>query len=129
MPHLQFDINKKLNPSVRSKFYKKIIETFSQIMETGKDHIAISLREHSLKSLRLGRASSSDYVCIMNLDIREGRSLKQKRNLAIRYMEIVNELLEIKYQNQYLTYTGHNGLDFNLYEKQLKNWVKNDKPL
>ena len=129
MPHLQFDINKKLNPSVRSKFNKKIIETFSQIMETGKDHIAISLREHRLKSLRLGRASSSDYVCIMNLDIREGRSLKQKRNLAIRYMEIVNEILEIKYENQYLTYTGHNGLDFNLYEKQLKNWVKNDKPL
>lgn len=128
MPHLQFDINKKLNPTLRSKFNKKIIETFSQVMKTGKDHIAISLREHSLKSLRLGRAGSSDYVCIMNLDIREGRSLKQKRNLAVSYMEIVYEILEIKYENQYLTYTGHNGLDFNLYEKQLKDWVKNDKP-
>ena len=129
MPHLQFDINKKLNPSVRSKFNKKIIETFSQVMETGKDHIAISLREHSLKSLRLGRASCSDYICIMNLDIREGRSLKQKRKLAVRYMEIVYEILDVKYENQYLTYTGHNGLDFNLYEKQLKDWIKNDKPI
>ena len=129
MPHLQFDINKKLNPSVRSKFNKKIIETFSRVMETGKDHIAISLREHSLKSLRLGRASSSDYVCIMNLDIRKGRSYKQKRNLAISYMEIVREVLGIKHENQYLTYTDHNGLEFNLYEKSLKDWVKNDKPL
>ena len=93
-------------------------------METGKDHIAISLREHSLKSLRLGRAGSSDYVCIMNLDIRKGRSYKQKRNLAISYMEIVYEVLEIKYENQYLTYTDHDGLDFNLYEKSLKDWVK-----
>ena len=129
MPHLQFDINKKLNPSVRSKFNKKIIETFSQVMETGKDHIAISLREHNLKSLRLGRAGPSDYVCIMNLDIRKGRSDKQKRNLAISYMKIVYEVLEIKYENQYLTYTDHDGLDFNLYEKSLEDWVKNDKPL
>ena len=129
MPHLQFDINKKLNPKLRSKFNKKIIETFSQVMETGKDHIAISLREHSLKSLRLGRAGASDYVCIINLDIREGRSLKQKRKLAVRYMEIVYEILDVKYENQYLTYTGHNGLDFNLYEKQLKDWIKNDKPI
>ena len=44
-------------------------------------------------------------------------------------MEIVYEVLEIKYENQYLTYTDHNGLDFNLYEKSLKDWVKNDKPL
>ena len=129
MPHLQFDINKKLNPKLRSKFNKKIIETFSQVMETGKDHIAISLREHSLKRLRLGRAGSSDYVCIMNLDIRKGRSYKQKRNLAISYMEIVYEVLGIKYENQYLTYTDHKGLDFNLYEKSLKDWVRNDKPL
>ena len=129
MPHLQFDINKKLNPSVRSKFNKKIIETFSQVMKTGKDHIAISLREHSLKSLRLGRAGASDYVCIINLDIRKGRSYKQKRNLAISYMEIVYEVLGIKYENQYLTYTDHKGLDFNLYEKSLKDWVRNDKPL
>ena len=129
MPHLQFDINKKLNPKLRSKFNKKIIETFSQVMETGKDHIAISLREHSLKSLRLGRAGASDYVCIINLDIRKGRSYKQKRNLAISYMEIVYEVLGIKYENQYLTYTDHKGLDFNLYEKSLKDWVRNDKPL
>ena len=129
MPHLQFDINRKLNPKLRSKFNKKIIETFSQVMETGKDHIAISLREHSLKSLRLGRAGSSDYICIMNLDIREGRSLKQKRKLAMTYMEIVYEILGIKHENQYLTYTHHGGLDFHLYEKNLKNWVKNDKPV
>ena len=56
----------------------------------------------------------------MNLDIRKGRTHKQKRNLAISYMEIVREVLGIKHENQYLTYTDHTGLEFNLYENHLR---------
>ena len=43
----------------------------------------------------------------MNLDIRDGRTIKQKRELVKKYMEGVEEILGIKLNNQYVTYTGH----------------------
>ena len=45
MPHLQFDINKKLSKDSKKHFINFVEESFSKIMETGKDHIAISIRE------------------------------------------------------------------------------------
>ena len=45
MPHLQFEINKKLNKKDKIKFINFIEESFSKIMQTGTDHIAISIKE------------------------------------------------------------------------------------
>ena len=44
-------------------------------------------------------------------------------------MEGVKEILGIKLNNQYVTYTSHPGHDFNLYERSLKDWTDNDTPL
>ena len=44
-------------------------------------------------------------------------------------MEGVKEILGIKLNNQYVTYTSHPGNDFNLYERSLKDWTDNDNPL
>ena len=129
MPHLQFDINKELNNEQRKVFVEYVKRVFSEIMRTGVNHIAVSLREFPKFSLTLGRAKLGDFVCFMNLDIRTGRTNKQKRELAIKYMEGVKEILGIKLNNQYVTYTSHPGNDFNLYEKSLKEWTDNDNPL
>ena len=53
MPHLQFDINKKLNKESKNHFISFVEESFSKIMETGKDHIAISIRELKKNNLSL----------------------------------------------------------------------------
>jgi len=129
MPHLQFDVNKELNNEQRKVFVEYVKRVFSEIMRTGVNHIAVSLREFPKFSLTLGRAKLGDFVCFMNLDIRTGRTNKQKRELAIKYMEGVKEILGIKLNNQYVTYTSHPGNDFNLYEKSLKEWTDNDNPL
>ena len=129
MPHLQFDVNKELNNEQRKVFVEYVKSVFSEIMRTGVNHIAVSLREFPKFSLTLGRAELGDFVCFMNLDIRNGRTNKQKRELAIKYMEGVKEILGIKLNNQYVTYTSHPGNDFNLYEKSLKEWTDNDNPL
>ena len=129
MPHLQFDVNKELNNEQRKVFVEYVKRVFSEIMRTGVNHIAVSLREFPKFSLTLGRAELGDFVCFMNLDIRTGRTNKQKRELAIKYMEGVEEILGIKLNNQYVTYTSHPGNDFNLYEKSLKEWTDNDNPL
>ena len=59
MPHLQFDINKKLNSKDKNKFCKYIRNNFGKIMKTGTDHVAISLRELGKDSLSLGRAKDN----------------------------------------------------------------------
>ena len=98
-------------------------------MKTGEGHIAISIRELPKNALELGRAEMNEFICFMNLDIRDGRSIKQKRKLVKVYIEAVEKILGIKRNNQYVTYTSHPGIDFNLYEKSLDEWTKNDKPL
>ena len=45
MPHLQFEINKELEKKSKQEFKIFIEKTFSKIMQTGTDHIAITIRE------------------------------------------------------------------------------------
>ena len=128
MPHLQFDVNKELNNEQRKIFLEYVKSVFSEVMRTGVNHIAVSLREFPKYSLTLGRAEVGDFVCLMNLDVRDGRTIKQKRELVKKYMEGVEEILGIRLNNQYVTYTSHQGNDFNLYEKCLEEWTDNDNP-
>ena len=128
MPHLQFDVNKELTNEQRKVFVEYVKSEFSEIMRTGVNHIAVSLKEFPKFSLTLGRAKLGDFVCFMNLDVRNGRTNKQKRDLVIKYMEGVKEILGIELNNQYVTYTSHPGNDFNLYEKSLKEWTDSDNP-
>lgn len=129
MPHLQFEVNKKLSVEQKDNFVQQIRKSFSEIMDTTTDHIAISLREYEKYNLTIGRADPKEDICLMNLDIREGRSIEKRRELALRYMEIVNMVLEIKTKNQYLTFTQHSGEDFHLVEKYLASWQSGENPL
>ena len=44
MPHLQFEINKKVSDESKEIFVNEIRKTFSEVMDTGTEHISISLR-------------------------------------------------------------------------------------
>ncbi len=127
MPHLQFEINKKLNKESKKKFSCFVEESFSKIMETGKDHIAISIRELEESNLSLGRAKN-EFICLMNLDVRTGRTDKQKLRLIKTLISGVEKFFNIKKNHQYVTITNHKGIEFNFYEKSLTDWVKNDDP-
>ncbi len=128
MPHLQFDINKKLDEGVKQEFISFVEKSFSDIMQTGIDHIAVSIREQKLSNLSLGRAKKGDYICLMNFDIRSGRNKKQILKLIKTIMGGVNKMFKIKVSNQYTTITNHLGYEFNLFEKSLSSWKANDDP-
>ena len=129
MPHLQFEINKKVSDDSKEEFVNEIRNAFAQIMDTGTDHIAISIREYDKYSLTIGRAEITDDICLMNLDIRVGRTIEKRRELALSYMEIVKENLGINEKNQYITFTEHKGEDFHLVEKYLSQWETGEDPL
>jgi 5-carboxymethyl-2-hydroxymuconate isomerase len=65
----------------------------------------------------------------MNLDIREGRTIEQRRELALRYMNIVKNNFNVETENQYITFTQHPGEDFHLVEKYLAGWETGEDPL
>ena len=129
MPHLQFEINKKVSDDSKEEFVNEIRNAFAQIMDTGVDHIAISIREYEKYNLTIGRASINDDICLMNLDIREGRTIEKRRQLALKYMEIVKENFGIDQKNQYITFTEHKGQDFHLVDKYLSQWEIGEDPL
>ena len=129
MPHLQFEFNQPLNDQSKTDFARTVRETFARIMDTGTDHIAISIREYDRSNLSIGRASPEDSVCLMNLDIREGRTIKQRRELAICYMELIQSRFDIPPAHQYITFTRHQGEDFHLIEKYLAEWTADEEPL
>tara|TARA_Y100001958_G_scaffold34250_1_gene22322 strand:+ start:190 stop:516 length:327 start_codon:yes stop_codon:yes gene_type:complete len=95
MPHLQFEINKKLNKQSKINFKIFVEDSFSRIMQTGKDHIAISIRESEESNLSLGRAKN-EFVCLMNLDIRTGRTNEQKIKLIKTFISGVEKFFHIK---------------------------------
>lgn len=128
MPHLQFEVNKRLNINLKKEFIDFIEMKFSEIMQTGTDHIAISIREMDKENLSLGRVGKEETVCLMNLDIRIGRSELQKKELVKTFMNGAENILGIKVQNQYVTITSHVGEEFNFFEKTLSDWKKNDDP-
>ena len=128
MPHLQFEINKKLNKKDKIKFINFIEESFSK-MQTGTDHIAISIKELEKRILVLGEQKNNNLICLMNLDIRSGRTKDQKKiNLVKSFISGVEKFFGIKKQFQYVTFTNHDGVEFNFFEKSLSEWIKNDDP-
>ena len=45
MPHLQFEINRTLTDRTKIDFAENVRQLFSEVMDTGTDHISISIRE------------------------------------------------------------------------------------
>ena len=82
-------------------------------MNTGTDHIAISLRDHKKDSLNLGRAKDNE--CMLYEPRHIGRSVKQKRELVRSYVKGIDKFFGVEKKNQYITFTSHNGKDFHLY--------------
>ena len=128
MPHLQFEINKKLDKELKISFMSFVEKSFSEIMQTGTDHIAVTLRELDKNSLSLGRVNRKEPICLMNFDIRSGRTSEQQLKLIKTLIIGVQETFGIRKTNQYVTVTNHSGNEFNFFEKSLSDWVKNDNP-
>ncbi len=130
MPHLQFEINKPLENPDKLAFFEQVRLLFSRIMDTGTDHISISLREFPTYNLSIGRAKEPEKgIALVNADIREGRSLKQRRELTLGFMDLLAQRWQIPKEQIYVTLTEHKGEDFHLVERFLAGWREGEDPL
>jgi len=130
MPHLQIDINKNLSDETKLSIADRFKTIFSRVMDTGTDHIATTIRELGTYNLDIGRVEDHELgVALVNADIREGRDLQKRRELALGFIEILNDLVNIPVKNIYVTFTEHKGEDFHLHELYLHSWKEDDDPL
>jgi phenylpyruvate tautomerase PptA (4-oxalocrotonate tautomerase family) len=130
MPHLQFEINRTITDSDKVTFAEEVRKLFSDVMDTGTDHISISIREFGTYNLSIGRVKEPEKgIALVNADIREGRTMAQRRALTLGFMELLNKIMKIPVGHIYVTLTAHKGEDFHLFEKYLASWQKGEDPL
>lgn len=130
MPHLQFEFNRSLTDTQKITFAEQVRTLFSDIMDTGTDHISISIREYGTYNISIGRVKEPEKgVAVVNADIREGRTMEQRRALTLGFMELIHKIMNIPVANMYVTLTEHKGEDFHLFEKYLAGWQAGEDPL
>ncbi len=130
MPHLQFELNRCLTDSEKVSFAEQVRQLFATTMDTGTDHISISIREFGTHNLSIGRVKEPEKgVAVVNADIREGRTLDQRRTLTLGFMELLHTSFAIPKEHMYVTLTEHKGEDFHLLEKYLASWQQGEDPL
>jgi len=130
MPHLQFEINHHLTDPDKIIFAEEVRQLFSKIMDTGMDHISISIREFDTYNLSIGRIKEPQKgVAVVNADIRAGRTMTQRRDLTLGFMDLLHQHWDIPREHMYVTLTEHKGEDFHLLEKYLASWQEGEDPL
>jgi phenylpyruvate tautomerase PptA (4-oxalocrotonate tautomerase family) len=130
MPHLQFELNFPVSKDEKGRFARAIVGHFSRIMETGTDHIGITLRTYAPEDLVFGRAApSGGRTAFVNADIRNGRTKEQKRKLALAFIDEIAATWGIAREAVYVIYTERDGEGFQLSDRVLPSWTPGEDPL
>jgi len=130
MPHLQFEINRSLEDKEKKPFIEEVRQLFAKTMDTGTDHICVTIREYGTYNLSIGRVKDPKKgVAVVNADIRQGRTMAQRRELSLGFMELMHKHWGVVKEQMYVTLTEHKGEDFHLLEKYLAGWQEGEDPL
>jgi ketosteroid isomerase-like protein len=130
MPHLQFEVNFTVADSEKPAFAAAIKQHFAEIMDTGTDHIGITLRCYQQHDLSFGRAENpADGIAFVNADIRGGRTSDQKRRLSLAFIDELHRRWRVPQQNVYVILTEHAGEHFQLSDRVLPGWSEGEDPL
>ncbi len=130
MPHLQFEMNFSATAGEKKQFAAAVIRHFSEIMDTGTDHIAVTLRCFAPEDLTFGRAArSGGRTAFVNADIRLGRTKEQKRRLALAYIDEIAKTWGVAREAVYVIFTEHDGEHFQLSDRVLPSWSAGEDPL
>jgi phenylpyruvate tautomerase PptA (4-oxalocrotonate tautomerase family) len=130
MPHLQFELNFAPTRAEKQQFAAAAVRHFSEIMDTGTDHVAVTLRCLEPEDLTFGRAApSGGRAAFVNADIRLGRTRDQKRRLALAYIDEIARTWGLAREAVYVIFTEHDGEHFQLSDRVLPSWSAGEDPL
>ena len=80
--------------------------------------------------LSIGRVKEPEKgIAIVDADIRKGRTLEQRRALALGFIDPLQKILNIPPEHIYITLTEHKGEDFHMVERYLPDWQEGEVPM
>ena len=127
MPHLRFAINRRITDTAKVTLAEQVRKLFGDVMGSGTDHISITIRECNTADLSIGRAKHPEKgIAIVDADIRRGRTLEQRRALALGFVELLQKHLNIPPEQVYVTFTEHKGEDFHMSDRYLTDWQEGE---
>ena len=126
MPHLQFDLSFTPSPEQKTRFASAIVEHFARVMDTGSDHIAVSLRCGARGDLTFGRAEDPTFT-VKSMTIISAPD--QKRLFALAAIEELERTLGVPRAAVYVIFTEHDGPDFQMHDGVLPSWSAGENPL
>jgi phenylpyruvate tautomerase PptA (4-oxalocrotonate tautomerase family) len=130
MPHLQFELNFAPPPEAKRAFASAVVSHFATIMDTGTDHIAVTMRCYAEHDLTFGRAvAPSKGIAFLNADIRLGRTRDQKRRLSLAIIDELGNRFGVPREAVYVILTEHDGEHFQLSDRVLPSWSTGEDPL
>ncbi len=130
MPHLQFEMNFAIPEPEKKTFAEQVKAHFAAVMDTGTDHIAVTIRCYGRHDLAFGRATDpNDGIAFINADIRGGRTSEQKRRLSLAFIDEIHRRFRVPRQNMYVILTEHAGEHFQLHDRVLPGWSEGEDPL
>ncbi|WP_242342515.1 tautomerase family protein [Anaeromyxobacter terrae] len=130
MPHLSFDLNFAPTAEEKRRFAEAVVGHFARVMDTGTDHIGITLRSYGRDDLVFGRAEQPERgIAFLDADIRRGRTADQKRRLALAIMDELERTWRVPKRSVYVVYTEHDGENFQLEDRVLPSWSEGEDPL
>ena len=130
MPHLQFDLSFTPAAEKKTRFATAVIAHFARVMDTGTDHIAVSLRCAERGDLMFGRAADpARGIAFLNADLRRGRTPDQKRTFALAVIDELEKVLGVPRAAVYVIFTEHDGPDFQMHDGVLPSWSAGEDPL
>lgn len=126
MPHLAFQLSATPPADAQARLADAVIGHFAAIMDTGTDHIAVSVRCGLVLAFR--RAGPGP-VAFLDADLRRGRTSDQKRRFALAVFEELQRHCGVPARNAYVIFTEHDGPDFHLDDGALPSWSEGEDPL
>jgi phenylpyruvate tautomerase PptA (4-oxalocrotonate tautomerase family) len=130
MPHLHFDLNFVPKEDAKARFSASVVQHFARVMDTGTDHIAVTLRCLSRADVTFGRAvDPARGIAVMNADLRRGRTAEQKRSFALAVISELERTLAVPPASVYVVFTEHDGPDFQMHDGVLPSWSAGEDPL
>ena len=128
MPHLQIEINRSIADAAKIALAEQLRQLFAKIMGSGTGHISISIHECGTYDLSIGRVTEpAKGVAIVDADIRRGRTLDQRRALALGFIDLLQKNLNIPPEHVYVTLTEHKGEDFQMSDRYRADWQEGEE--
>lgn len=109
MPYLQLDVPYQYTREQKKAIAKRMGEIYSDVMEVNPNIITVSIREVGDGGVWRCSDAEPDEAAIMMLDIRKGRPIEQRGELAKQLIAACVEQLGLKAERLNIEFTQHSG--------------------